>query len=451
MLPSFQKIICLLFAVIGSVSNVLAQWQNVGQSGFSDGGVGYTSLAFSNADEPYVAFKDYAHSAKASVMKFNGSSWVFVGQPGFSSSNVNYLYTTLAFSNTGEPYVAFRDNTNSNKATVMKFDGSSWVVVGQPGFTAGGAAYTTIKFSGNGTPYLGYVDDFNSNKASVMKFDGTAWVNVGTPAFSTGIISWLTFEFSNSDEPFVGFWDNTYGGKATVMKFDGTNWVNVGQPGFSAGEARDNSLAFNTTGEPYLAYSDYANSYKASVMKFDGSTWVNVGPAGFTSTTAGFTKIVFNNGVPYVAYSANANASVMKFDGTSWIDVGQPSFSAGAAQYLSFGFNSVDEPYVSYEDNVNSNKATVMKYVLPSGVEDHPSSENNISLFPNPASDFFKISGLYGNNSIKITNFTGRQLYFSQSTSSELQINTENFLNGIYIVGVESRGEIRFLKLLINH
>lgn len=450
MLTSFQKIISCLFIVFCSLSNTFAQWQNVGQPGFSDGGVGYTSLAFSNTDEPYVVFKDYAHSGKASVMKFNGSSWVYVGQPGFSASNVNYLYTTIAFSNTGEPYIAFRDNSNSNKATVMKFDGSSWVVVGQAGFTAGGAAYTTIKFSGNGTPYLAYVDDFNSNKASVMKFDGTTWVNVGSPAFSSGIISWITFAFSNTDEPYVGFWDNTYGGKATVMKFDGTNWVIVGQPGFSAGEARENSLAFNNSGEPYLAYSDYANSFKASVMKFDGTTWANVGPAGFTSTTAGFTKIAFNNGVPYLAYSANTNASVMKFDGTSWIHVGLPAFSAGAAQFISFAFNSVDEPYIAYEDNANANKATVMKYVTPSGVNDLPAFWDNISMYPNPASDFVKISGLSGNTSVTVTDVTGRQLYFNQSPSSDLHIDTEKFLNGMYFVGVESKGEIRFRKLLIN-
>lgn len=66
-------------------------------------------------------------------------------------------------------------------------------------------------------------------------------------------------------------------------------------------------------------------------MKFDGTTWVNVGPAGFTAGSAGFTKIKFNNGIPYVAYAGGANPTVLKYDGTAWVYVGQPAFSTGPA------------------------------------------------------------------------------------------------------------------------
>ena len=80
----------------------------------------YTSLAFSPSGEPYVAYQDYGNSAKATIMKFNGSNWVNVGTAGFSAGKA--YYTSLAFSPSERPYVAYEDIGNSYKATVMKYD-----------------------------------------------------------------------------------------------------------------------------------------------------------------------------------------------------------------------------------------------------------------------------------------------------------------------------------------
>jgi hypothetical protein len=39
----------------------------------------------------------------------------------------------------------------------MKFDGSSWVVVGTRGFSSGQAYYISLAID-NGIPYVGYMD-----------------------------------------------------------------------------------------------------------------------------------------------------------------------------------------------------------------------------------------------------------------------------------------------------
>jgi hypothetical protein len=92
----------------------------IGSAGFSAGGTDGTSLAFSPAGEPYVAYADSAVSVKATVMKFDGANWVNVGTPGFSAGKPQY--PSLAFSLAGNPYLAYSDVGNSNKATVMKYD-----------------------------------------------------------------------------------------------------------------------------------------------------------------------------------------------------------------------------------------------------------------------------------------------------------------------------------------
>jgi hypothetical protein len=70
----------------------------------------------------------------------------------------------------GTPYVAYRDYANSYKATVMKFDGTDREVVDHAGFSDGQATYTSLAVY-NGLPYVAYGDYANSYKATVMKFD----------------------------------------------------------------------------------------------------------------------------------------------------------------------------------------------------------------------------------------------------------------------------------------
>jgi hypothetical protein len=67
--------------------------------------------------------------------------------------------------------VAFQDWGNSRKATVMKFDVSNWINVGNPGFSIGVTTWISLAFNQSGQPLVSFVDDGNSRKASVMYFD----------------------------------------------------------------------------------------------------------------------------------------------------------------------------------------------------------------------------------------------------------------------------------------
>ncbi|QQR96123.1 MAG: T9SS type A sorting domain-containing protein [Bacteroidota bacterium] len=153
-----------------------SNWVNVGPVGFTTNSADYASLAFSNSGEPYMAFIDGTQNSHVSVMKFNGSSWALVGNAGFSTGTSHY--PSLAFSNTGEPYVAFKSSFNNSQATVMKYDGSAWVAVGSTGFSSGWADYTSLAFNSSGVPYVAFEDINNSYRATVMKFgNGTSSIN----------------------------------------------------------------------------------------------------------------------------------------------------------------------------------------------------------------------------------------------------------------------------------
>lgn len=199
-------------------------WVTVGTAGFAF--ARDISLAFNGNDEPYVAFHG-GNGNKTTVMKFDGTNWVAVGTAGFSASNSEY--TSLAFNSNDEPYVAYRDDANSDKVTVMKFNGNNWVAVGMVGFSAGVASYTSLAFNSSNEPYVAFrefVSGNIQNQATVMKFDGTNWVVVGTPGFSAGYADQTNLAINSNGEPYVAYVDVTQLYKATVMKFgDGTTGV----------------------------------------------------------------------------------------------------------------------------------------------------------------------------------------------------------------------------------
>ncbi|MGG1633008.1 hypothetical protein [Paenibacillus sp. NRS-1760] len=126
-------------------ADTLQVWQEVGNTGFSEGRVDYTSLYVYNGT-PYVAYMDGENSDKATVKKYDNvrSDWVMVGSAGFSEGRADYLSLYIAVD--GTPYVAYMDGENSDKATVKKYDSvsSDWVTVGKDGLSESSVAYTSL-------------------------------------------------------------------------------------------------------------------------------------------------------------------------------------------------------------------------------------------------------------------------------------------------------------------
>ena len=429
-------------------------WQNVGNEGLSAGLAVYTSLAFSSSGQPYLAFQDWGNSKKVSVMTFNGTNWVNVGSAGFSAGVASD--ESLAISPTGQPYVAYMDGM-MGPATVMKFDGSSWINVGIEGFSAGEAAWISLAFNSiDGQPYVAFQDWGHSKMATVMKFDGTNWVNVGNAGFSEAEADYTSLSFSLTGEPYVAYEDWGNSNKATVMKFDGTNWINVGNAGFSVGEADCTSLALSPTdSHPYVAYLDQGTfPYGSiSVMKFDGINWVDVGPPSFTGSDCLYPSLAISPyGQPYVAYSDEPELEygmIVKFDGTNWALVGGGKFSGGYTEYNSLVFNPANcEPYVAYYDAVDSGRATVTYYDGPVGINEL--HQSMLSIYPNPATDKITVETSEGTpeSYLSLVNIEGQQFITHQITQPKTQIDISNLVSGIYFVRLTNKSTVSVEKFV---
>lgn len=190
-----------------------------------------------------------------------------MGTPGFSDGTVEYISFAIN-PGTEEPYIAYSDWANSHKATVKKFNGTSWVDVGTPGFSTDAITHTSLAFEPfTHEPYVFFSD--STDKARVKKFNGTTWTNVGT-GISTFTVNDASIDFNSQAEPYIAY---TESAKATVKKFNGTSWINIGNLDTIATQASYAFLVLNpVTDEPTIAYKDGLNSNKATVMKFNSNT-----------------------------------------------------------------------------------------------------------------------------------------------------------------------------------
>jgi len=69
----------------------------------------------------------------------------------------------------GTPYVAYQDAAAGNGATVMEYNGASWAYVGNGGFTPGPASAISIS-SYHGSPFLGFSDGASGNQVTVTNY-----------------------------------------------------------------------------------------------------------------------------------------------------------------------------------------------------------------------------------------------------------------------------------------
>lgn len=370
-------------------------WENVGAE-FSSNGVAYTDIAFnSSTNEAYVVFQDAGStpSYRATVKKFDGTNWVLIGARGFTSDRANY--NAISFNPiTHEPYVAFQDEANSSKLSVMKFNGTSWDLVGPAGISDSiiSAKKRHVVFDSAGNPFVIYSDSSNSYKSTVKKFNGSSWVTLGSAGLLGGRCSDGNIAISHVDDsPYVVCADSDNSSKLTVVKFDGSNWIVIGNAGFSTSTTAENNIGFGPVSNSiYVAFEDDSQSYKSTVMVLNGSTWNNLGAAGFSSGTSTNIEIDFipdTVGNIYIGF----DGSVMTYNG-GWSIVG-----ASTVQYdggIAFDpSNAV--PYVVYLKNIRrfNSGTTTVPTASPAGATYTSAQSVTLSTATSGASIYYTIDG----------------------------------------------------------
>lgn len=207
-------------------------WTSVGPAGYSQAGASFQTIASASDGTLYTAYCDSAYPdplssnvGRATVMRYDvpSGAWSPVGNPGFSPHGASNV--TLALDRTGTPWIAYYRYHNS--IVVMRWTGTTWQSVG--GSATGPDAptiesedwrqWTSLVFDSSNRPYVAYQSWLNGRRASVRRFDGTAWTLVGDPWFTPGAADYLTLALDAQDKPWIAFRDGAHLQRVSVMRF----------------------------------------------------------------------------------------------------------------------------------------------------------------------------------------------------------------------------------------
>ncbi|MFN7160577.1 MAG: S-layer homology domain-containing protein [Candidatus Gracilibacteria bacterium] len=336
----------------------------------------------------YFAFgSDIPNGNKGTVTKYdpNTQSWSFVGTPYFTPGAARDV--GLDIDSNGTPYFAFQDEANFYRPSVMKFNGTSWVYVGLPEVSNVPInSQLNLVLDSNDLPYISYVNDTNF-KLKVLRFNGTSWVDVGPAGEpSTDAARGGSLALDGNNVPYITYAiapsaANGYNyGKVIVKKFNGTSWIDVGPAGGVSEEtATDVTMAIDSNNVPYFVYSNTTGGNKA--LKFNGSVWEYIGSnSGSVTPVFGASSpylALDDNDVPYVALEVvdfndgTYSNSVRKFNGTSWETVGSDSFTPARGYIPVLDFDADQNVYIGFEDFYFSDPdndvvsyGTVTKYAI---------------------------------------------------------------------------------------
>jgi hypothetical protein len=315
--------------------------------------------------------------------KFVGTQWVYEGAPGFSphADALGQNFPALVFDSQDHPYVGFNNLDNGSCMAVMKFDGTSWQFVGGQGFTSANANWPRLAFDSNDVLYAAYGEAIGTFKVSVMTFNGQGWNYVGGGPIMTGVTPSIAVNGDNV--PYVSFRENVPAGTdLSVIKYNGTAWVYAGNPKFFM--AGDHTLRFNTSNRPVVANMYYENGQrKISVMTLleDNGVWTQVGdPSQFPTEGQLMTFDAGPGNTLYLAFedwvfSSSGRVSVMRFNGLQWAFVGARGFSPLAWNSMPFvSVSPQGQPYVFFREYNQTYRVSVMKYVDASIGGDAPVS-----------------------------------------------------------------------------
>jgi len=248
-----------------TVRKFTTQWDTVGNALLSAGYAYSTSIAFAPDATPYLSYEDGGNEYKLTVMKLSGNLWVTVGTAGFTPNSIGK--TSLAIAPDGTPYVAYMNSDphwgGQTDLVVQKFNGTTWEVLASTS-VHDAVQNPSIAIAADGTVYVGFRNSDNSSKATVMKYSGSAWSLVGGVTASANAAYYPKMALSNNGTPYIAYLD-AITSTATVMKYDGSKWLAVSSNTATPNNYLDFAIAKD--GTLYVGFQDYNRYSYASLIK----------------------------------------------------------------------------------------------------------------------------------------------------------------------------------------
>ena len=443
-------------AIIKKYDSTSSTWVTVNNGLNAPYPAGRCKLAFAPDSSLY-----FMSSNVTIVRKLVGSSWVEVGQVN-PPTGVNH-YGSISFAPDGTPYIGFVSQFYDpqgfvrGKASVKKFNGTAWEYVGDQYFNDSYTeSFLTLCIAPDGTPYVAYQDELISSNtygpATVKKFNGTSWVTVGAPRFTGPVdADLLTMVIAPDGTPYIAYGDPdlnnttlTFGKKAVVMKFNGNAWVNAGSGDVSAGEAADVSLTLTKDGSKLLIGYNSGGSYVKSL--FIGGSTLPVRLINFSAALNAQSDVSLEwkvaEQVNIIRYEIER-----KLDGNNYTTIAV--VNANTQNEFTYHFTDTHTftgtcfyrlKIIDHDGSVTYSKVVNVQ-LLP---------KSSVSLYPVPASENIIIQTpgqLYLNSSAILIDNSGRPILNLMIQNNRQSINISRLSNGMYYLVLMDGTSLKFQKI----
>ncbi len=287
------------------------------------------SLALDAGGNPHIVWEDgETGNIEVLYVKWGGNGWVnAAGQPfpenpaNVSANKGQSRYPCLALDQSGNPHIAWDDDTTeNNEIFYVRWSGSSWVNAAGQAYPANSAnvsqndgfsEFTSLKIDASGRPHIAWDDDTTeNNEIFYVRWDGKSWVNaVGQsyPANSAnvsqndGFSENASLALDSKGFPRIAWDDDVFGTQEVLfVQWTGKAWAtaagqpypaNVANVSQNEGLSEYPCLALDQAGNPHLAWDDNTpGDTEIYYVKWEGAHWVNVTGSSYPSNSANVSK-----------------------------------------------------------------------------------------------------------------------------------------------------------------
>lgn len=315
---------------------------------------------------PYIAYTvDDNGSDKLCVAKWNGSAFENVGAGNFSTAVSGGI--DIAFDPDGIPYVLYVDKDNGTAATVMKYTGGNWSVVGNPGFSikANASSGTTLAIDPQ-TKNPVVVTISNNASAAIARrapelsyFNGASWVTAqvftGRPGLTgTTYAAYVPVATTYGNSVYIAMSNNKAG--YSLYKFTNGTIAPVVEGGFLKEGATENgikdlSIDIDGNGNVFLCTVDNADTEDGNPRLFkynleSGQLAIVGGAINNVFESHNFYKVAVDaQNTPFVVYrdyKGLKNSFVINLDNETkqWSDAFALNTASSERAFVDFNSNN---------------------------------------------------------------------------------------------------------------
>ncbi len=258
-------------------------------------------------------------------------------------------YTSVAFTTAGDPRIAYYDAVSRKLKLAEKVTGSWTTNIIDTGTDVG--QYASLALKSNGKGVIAYFDA-NLGQLKVATEGAGSWSTYAVDT-ATNVGQYTSLAIRSDDSPVVAYYDAT-GGNLKLAIFDGSTWI-IETVAASGDVGRSASLQLDASNNPRITYYDATNGdlvYSA----WDGAAWstTTVDTAGDVGSFASLA--LKSNGFPMIAYydASNGDLKFAEWDGSTWVITILES-PGDVGQHVSLTRDDDDRPHLTYYDATNTN------------------------------------------------------------------------------------------------